>query len=137
VSDAVVKGALGSDGKLRELRISLRPEHLGQVDVRIETRDEVTRALVRTETQQAGDLLRAEIRTLEQALRDAGFKLDQGIEVQVREQGRGNDERREQAFEQRQGGERVDRDREQGDPEPDEGAVQRLLNPDGEIAVVI
>lgn len=137
VSEAVVRSGMRPDGKLRELRITLRPEHLGQVDVRLETRDEVSRALVRTETQQAADLLRAEIRTLEQALRDAGFKLDQSIEVQVREQGRGSEERREQGFGQRQGGEGPGRDADQGDREPDEGAVRRLLDPNGEIAVVI
>lgn len=135
VGDAVVTSKMAPDGKVRELRISLRPEHLGHVDVRIETHDEVSRALVRTDTHQAGELLRAEIRTLEQALRDAGFKLDNGIEVQVREQEADGQERREQGFRQEQGGAGGNGD--QRDQAPEEPVVQRLLDPDAEIAVVI
>lgn len=70
----------GGDGPVRELRIALRPEKLGRVDVRIEMKDDVIRASVRADNPQALDMLRSDARALEQALREAGLKLDGAIE---------------------------------------------------------
>ncbi|MBX3517341.1 MAG: flagellar hook-length control protein FliK [Rhodospirillales bacterium] len=59
------------------IEISLDPESLGHVEVKLEVgRDGRVSALVLTENREALDALKAETRALQQALQDAGLKAD-------------------------------------------------------------
>lgn len=87
VQTAILREGRAANGAVREIRISLRPERLGQVDIRIEMKDDVSRAVIRAETPQALDILRSDVRALEQSLRDMGHRFDGGIEFEAREDG--------------------------------------------------
>jgi hypothetical protein len=64
---------------LGHVEIRLDPEHLGRVEVHLDvSRDGRATVQIVAETPQALDVLKADARALEQALRDAGLKADAG-----------------------------------------------------------
>ncbi|NKD54456.1 MULTISPECIES: flagellar hook-length control protein FliK [unclassified Haematospirillum] len=70
----ITKGAINGD----TIRIQLRPETLGKVDIRLEVHEGRVSAHVVAETRDALDLLKADARNLERALQDSGLKADSG-----------------------------------------------------------
>lgn len=84
IKTAVLRHGRDDASSVKEIRVSLRPERLGHVDIRIEMKDDISRALIRTDNQQALEVLRSDVRGLEQALRDIGYKFDGGIDFETR-----------------------------------------------------
>ena len=76
---------------LTRIEITLEPASLGRVEVRLDFgRDGSINALFVAETREALDALRADARTLERALSEAGIKADFGsLGFSLREQGAG------------------------------------------------
>lgn len=68
----ITKGAMNGD----TIRIHLRPESLGKVDIRLEVHEGRVSAHVVADTREALDLLKADARNLERALQDSGLKTD-------------------------------------------------------------
>lgn len=68
----ITKGAMNGD----TIRIQLRPETLGKVDIRLEVHEGRVSAHVVAETRDALDLLKADARNLERVLQESGLKTD-------------------------------------------------------------
>jgi hypothetical protein len=85
---------------LTRVEIALEPASLGRVEVRLDFgRDGSINALFVAETREALDALRADARTLERALSEAGLKADSGsLGFSLREQGAGTGGRFSEAF---------------------------------------
>ncbi|OKH89016.1 flagellar hook-length control protein FliK [Thalassospira sp. TSL5-1] len=70
-----IKNAAG-DGVDR-ISVQLRPEHLGRVDVKLEiSHDGRVQTVVQADNRQTLDMLRQDVKGLQQALRDAGLNAD-------------------------------------------------------------
>ena len=83
----ITKGIKNGD----TIRIQLRPETLGKVDVRLEVHDGRVSAYVVTDTRETLDLLKNDMRSLERALNEAGLKTDQGsLNFSLRGEGQSN-----------------------------------------------
>jgi hypothetical protein len=82
------------------VEIALEPASLGRVEVRLDFgRDGSINALFVAETPEALDALRADARTLERTLSEAGLKTDSGsLGFSLREQGAGTGGRFSEAF---------------------------------------
>jgi flagellar hook-length control protein FliK len=85
---------------LTRIEIALDPASLGRVEVRLDFgRDGSISTLFVAETREALDALRADARTLERALSEAGLKADSGsLGFSLREQGAGAGGRFSEAF---------------------------------------
>jgi flagellar hook-length control protein FliK len=85
---------------LTRIEMALEPASLGRVEVRLDFgRDGSINALFVAETREALDALRADARTLERALTEAGLKTDSGsLGFSLREQGAGTGGRFSEAF---------------------------------------
>ena len=83
--------------------VRLDPPRLGNVELTLETRGEVTRVVLVAERPEALELLRRDAQSLEQSLTRAGLKMDGGMEFSLRQDPRGSngggrdDARREQS----------------------------------------
>ena len=80
---------------LTRIEIELEPASLGKIEVRLDFgRDGRVSALFVAETREALDALRADARTLERALSEAGVKTDStSLDFSLREHGQGTGER--------------------------------------------
>jgi flagellar hook-length control protein FliK len=69
--------------------VQLRPEHLGRVDVKLEiSHDGRVQTVVQADNRQTLDMLRQDVKGLQQALRDAGLNADsQSFTFEHRQEG--------------------------------------------------
>jgi flagellar hook-length control protein FliK len=88
--------AAAAKNRLGQIRIELRPESLGRLDVRLDFgRDGHLTALIIAENREALDVLRSDARALQQALAGAGFAADDGsLSFQLRDPGTGQQQGR-------------------------------------------
>ena len=83
----ITKGIKSGD----TIRIQLRPESLGKVDVRLDVHDGRVSASIVVDTRETLDMLKNDVRNLEKALNEAGLKTDQSsLNFSLRGEGQSN-----------------------------------------------
>jgi flagellar hook-length control protein FliK len=82
INQIVDRMKIGVRPEISEIRISLKPEHLGDVSVRITTREGVVAAQIVAGTEQVRNLLESGVGRLREALEEQGIKIDE-IDVSV------------------------------------------------------
>lgn len=74
-----------------EVRLQLKPDHLGDVRMTVETHEGVVRATFIVESQRVQEILQSSLGTLRQELQQSGLKLDH-FQVSVRDQSQSGQE---------------------------------------------
>lgn len=78
VEQVKVRIAQGAANGQDTIKIQLRPQEMGRVDVKLEIRDGSVTAHVVADSRETLDMLKSDSRSLEKALSDAGLKTDSG-----------------------------------------------------------